>query len=123
MARALALLVVVGVLAGSTLTSGEDDIAIAVTPKLANYPGVASIKVILRRDQRNRWLIYEIDGPGYYRKSAYEVEGAAAPRTHFLRLRNIPEGEFEVRATVVRNDSSLAVARSEIIVVGGPPQQ
>ena len=35
-------------------------------------------------------------------------------------MKELPAGEFDVRATVKRNDSSAAVDRSTLKVIGGP---
>jgi hypothetical protein len=35
-------------------------------------------------------------------------------------VKELPAGEFDVRASVKRNDSSVATDRSSIKVVGGP---
>jgi hypothetical protein len=49
-----------------------------------------------------------------------ELDGAASPRSYFFTVRDLPAGEFEVRATVRRSDNSQVVDRSSIKVVGGP---
>jgi hypothetical protein len=78
------------------------------------------LKVLVARNDSNRGLIWEVDGPNYYRSSEMELDGAASPRSYFFTVRDLPAGEFEVRATVRRSDNSQAVDRSSIRVVGGP---
>jgi hypothetical protein len=48
------------------------------------------------------------------------MDGAAAPRSYFFLMRELPAGEFEIRATVTRNDQTKVMDRSTIRVVGGP---
>jgi hypothetical protein len=108
------------VLAGSTQMSGDQAISLTVRPTVAAYRGNAQIKVLLTRDDKNRTLVWEVDGPNYYRSSSVELRGATAPRSYFFLARDLPSGEFEVRATVRRSDRSTARAVSTLRVVGGP---
>jgi hypothetical protein len=120
MKRGFVLLIAAGMVTGMTIVRTEDVVAIRVRPAVATCGSEAQLKIFVARDEKNRQLVWEIDGPGYYRSSVMELHGASAPRTHFFRLRDLPSGEFEVRATIIRNDRSRAVVRTEIRVVGGP---
>ena len=84
------------------------------------FPGSAQLKVLVTRDEKNRTLVLEVDGPNYYRSSSMELQGASAPRTHLFTMQNLPAGEFELRATVRRNDRSTVWDRSTLKVIGGP---
>ena len=120
MTRILVLATAVGILAGATI-SADEAISIAIRPSVTNYGGSAQLKVLVARDEKNRALTWEIDGPSYYRSSAMDLDGASAPRSYFFVMRNMPGGEFEVRATLRRADNSTVTDRSTIRVVGGPP--
>lgn len=120
MNRYLGVAVVIGVLAGSMQMSADEAISITVRPAVMSYRGSTQLKVLVSRNERNRMLVWEVDGPGFYRSSSIELDGAASPRSYFFMLKDLPGGEFDVRATLRRNDSSTAVDRSAIRVVGGP---
>ncbi len=109
-----------GIFAGSMHLSADEAISITVRPAVASVNGSAQLKVLVARNGLNRALIWEVDGPNYYRSSAMELDGAASPRSYFFIVRDLPAGSFEIRATVRRNDNSEAVDRSLIRVVGGP---
>lgn len=109
-----------GTLAGSMHLSADEAISITVRPTVASVKGSAQLKVLVARNDSNRALIWEVDGPNYYRSSAMELDGAASARSYFFTVRDLPAGSFEIRATVRRNDNSEAVDRSRIRVVGGP---
>jgi hypothetical protein len=109
-----------GVLAGSMQMSADEAISITVRPAVTSYRGSAQLKVLVSRDEKNRVLVWEVDGPNYYRSSSIALAGAASPRSYFFMVKDLPAGEFDVRATVRRNDSSAAMDRSSIKVVGGP---
>src|SRR5687767_6534115 len=114
------VILAVGVLAGSMQMSADEAISITVRPAVTSYRGSAQLKVLVSRDEKNRVLVWEVDGPNYYRSSSIALDGAASPRSYFFMVKDLPGGEFDVRASVKRNDSSVATDRSSIKVVGGP---
>jgi hypothetical protein len=102
--------------------SADEAISITVRPSVASVNGSAQLKVLVARNDANRGLIWEVDGPNYYRSSEMELSGAASPRSYFFTLRDLPAGEFEVRVTVRRTDHSQVVDKRSIRVVGGPAE-
>jgi hypothetical protein len=112
--------VMAAVLAGSMQMSADEAISISVRPSVTSFRGSAQLRVIVARDEKNRSLSWEVDGPGYYRASTIELQGASAPRSYVFVVRELPAGEFEVRATVRRSDRTQMVDRTTIRVVGGP---
>jgi hypothetical protein len=115
---ALAFTVVV---ASSGLPAAEEPISLTVRPAVASTTSATQIKVIVPRSERNRALRWEVDGPGYFRSSTMDLNGAKAPATFVFVVRNLPEGEVEIRAIVRRNDDSEALARRQIVVLGSGP--
>jgi hypothetical protein len=109
-----------GILAGSMQMSADEAISITVRPAVTSFRGNALLRVLVSRNERNRVLFWEVDGPNYYRSSSMTLDGAAAARSYFFMVKDLPAGEFDVRATVKRNDSSAAMDRSTIRVIGGP---
>jgi hypothetical protein len=120
MKRYLGLAIAAGVLTGSMQMSADEAISITVRPAVTSFRGNAQLRVLVSRNEKNRSLIWEVDGPNYYRSSSITLDGAAAARSYFFMVKDLPAGEFDVRATVKRNDSSAAMDRSTIKVIGGP---
>ena len=118
MKRYFGLAVAAGVLAGALHSSADEAISITVRPSVTSFRGSAQLKVLVARDEKNRSLTWEVDGPNYYRSSSMALDGAAAARSYFFIVKDLPGGEFVVRATVTRNDSSSVVDRSTIRVIG-----
>ena len=118
MTRRFRLAVAVGVMAGTVHLSADDAISIVVRPAVAPLNGEARLSVLVARNDMNRALVWEVDGPGYYRSSAIELAGASSPRSYFFTIRNLPAGSFEIRASVRRNDDSVARDWSRIRVIG-----
>ena len=116
------LILLIGCMAGSSQMIAADKlISIAVNPTVTVSRGTAQLRVLVERNDRNRILIWEVDGPNYYRSSQIELEGASAPRSWFFFVRDLPEGDYDIRATVKRADSSESVAISGIKVLPGIP--
>ena len=122
MKRYSGLVLAVGILTGSMHLSADEAISITVRPAVATARGNAQLKVLVARNEMNRALVWEVDGPNYFRSSSMDLEGASAPRSYFFMVKDLPAGEFEVRAIVRRADSSTAMDRSTIRVVGGPEE-
>ncbi len=120
MKRYLGLMITAGILAGSLSANAEKAISITVRPSVATVHGSARLTVLVTRDEKNRALTWEVDGPNYYRSSSIELSGASAPRSYFFTVRDLPAGEFEVRVTIKRNDRTESMDRGRILVVGGP---
>jgi hypothetical protein len=118
MTRRFRLAVAVGVMAGTVHLSADDAISIVVRPAVTPLNGEARLSVLVARNDMNRALVWEVDGPGYYRSSAIELAGASSPRSYFFTIRNLPAGSFEIRASVRRNDDSVARDWSRIRVIG-----
>jgi hypothetical protein len=116
----LGLFVAAGILAGSMQMSADEAVSITVRPAVTSYRGNAQLKVLVSRNEKNRSLVWEVDGPNYYRSSSLDLDGAAAARSYFFMVKDLPAGEFDVRVTVKRSDSSAAVDRSSLRVIGGP---
>jgi hypothetical protein len=114
------VMVAAAVFAGSMQMSADEAISITVRPAVTSSGGNAQLKVLVSRNERNRTLLWEVDGPSYYRSSSTSLDGAASPRSYFFIVRELPAGEYEVRASVKRNDNSVVTDRRSILVVGGP---
>ena len=112
--------VLAAVFAGSMQMNADEAVSITVRPSVASYGGSARLKVLVSRNEKNRVLVWEVDGPNYYRSSTIPLDGAASPRSYFFLVRELPAGEFDVRASVKRNDDSVVTDWRSLKVVGGP---
>jgi hypothetical protein len=118
MRRYFGFAVAAGILAGSLHLNADEAISITVRPSVTSFRGNAQLKVLVSRNEQNRTLVWEVDGPNYYRSSSIPLDGAAAARSYFFVVKDLPGGEFDVRATVKRNDSSAVADRSTLKVIG-----
>jgi hypothetical protein len=121
MKRYARLILLAGYLAASSqMMAATEPISITVRPEIAMANGNARLKVLVERNDLNRRLMWEFDGPNYYRSSTLELEGASAPRIWSFMARNLSEGDYIIRATVWRSDESQSVATTRIRVIGMP---
>jgi hypothetical protein len=105
-------------IAAKPLTADEP-ITVSVYPTVAVARGNAQLRVLVERNHANRSLSWEVDGPSYYRSSTMQLDGTAAPKSWFFFVRDLPEGEYAVRATVTRSNDSQSMAMSKIVVLSG----
>ena len=115
--QAVALIALCGGLGTPVFLAAKDPIAVSVWPANVITGGMARLKVIVERNDLNRAMTWEVDGPGYYRSSTKQLDGADAARNYMSEVRDLPQGEFDVRATVRRADKSESIATCRIIVV------
>jgi hypothetical protein len=111
--------IVFGSLFAAIPLNADEPITVSVWPSIAVARGNAQLKVFVQRNDANRTLSWEVDGPDYYRSSTMQLEGASAPKSWFFFVHDLPEGVFAVRATVRRNNDSESVALTRITVMPG----
>jgi hypothetical protein len=99
-------------------TSQEGDLSVHASPTVMAEPGIVRLLIRLERDETNRALVVEVASQDLFRSSLVSLDGAAAPAVHWLRFGSLPAGEYDVTVTLLRNDESSSIARSEFIVSG-----
>jgi len=114
-----AAIVLAGALGLPASLNATEPITVSVWPAVAIARGAAQLKIVVERNDLNRSLMWEIDGPNYYRSSTEQIDGADSPRNWLFLLKELPAGEFDVRATVKRSNNSQALAQCRIRVVPG----
>jgi hypothetical protein len=111
--------VVFGALSSAVSLNADEPISVSVYPTVSVARGAAQLRILVERNGQNRMLTWVVDGPSYYRSSTAQLDGAEAPRSYFFIVKDLPEGDYEVRATVKRNNNSESFAHSRITVVRG----
>ena len=114
-----ALIVICGALGTSALAVRADPITASVTPAITVSRGSTWLRILVERNDLNRMLTWEVDGPEYYRSSSVELDGAESPRSYQVLVKDLPAGEFVIRAAVIRADKSESVARCRLTVMPG----
>ena len=113
--------VVAAVLAGSMQMSADEAISITVRPAVTSYRGNAQLKVLVSRNEKNRVLVWEVDGPNYYRSSSIALDGAASPRSYFFMVKRAARGRIRgARIGEAERQQRRRRIGGAIMVVGGP---
>jgi len=89
--------VALAVLATNSLGAREG-IQLDVSPRFAYEPSTVNVEVVIEQDAANRAVDVVADSENFYRSSRVELEGANAPRVTTMRFRDLPAGDYDIRA-------------------------
>jgi hypothetical protein len=81
-------------------------------------PATVPVVIAVEPGANNRSLIVEADSDDYYRSSSIELDGDKEKRLHTVELRNLPAGEYVLRAQVKSKSAVLATAVEGLVVTG-----
>ena len=113
-----AVAILVGAVSGGSALSADEPVSVSIYPSVAVARGEAHLRIVVERNDQNRALSWEVDGPGYYRSSTARLEGAESPRSWFFAVKDLAPGNYTVRATLKRSNNSESVASTKMRVIG-----
>ena len=92
--------------------SGQSNerLAIRLTPPVDVAPAVLTVRTTVERSAQNRALEIVVESENYLRSSQFSLDGDRAARTHLLVFRDLPEGRYEITATLSGDHGPLAAA-------------
>ena len=113
-----------GVLVTSSIVLGvasraEEPVKIQVTGRYFAEPATVHITVAVEPNQQNRVLRVEADGDNFFRSADVTLAGENEPRYHTLWFKNLPAGDYVVRATLLSRKTEIAMAETPLIVMSG----
>jgi len=93
----------VGILmAATTLSLGAGEpITMRVSPAVAFAPANLVVRATIESDSQNRAVVVTADSADFYRASEVQLDGEQAPRTNTFEFHSLPQGSYEVRATLI----------------------
>ena len=101
----------------STVNSAER-LTIAVSPTHSFAPTNLTVRVHVTPDTANRALEVAADSGAYYRSSRIQLDGQDASTTIVLEFRNVPGGDYDVRATLIDSaGQGRAYAHQQALVI------
>ena len=118
MRNIVAVAILLGAVSSAAPLNANESITVSVYPAVAVARGEAQLKIFVERNDQNRTLNWEVDGPNYYRSSTAQLDGADAPRSWFFAVKDLQPGSYQVRAVVKRNNDSESVASTQMRVIG-----
>lgn len=81
-------------------------------------PATVQITVAVEPDAQNRSLRIEADGERMFRASQIELTGANDKKMHAVEFKNLPAGNYTLRAEVVGTRDVRGMAQQELVVSG-----
>jgi hypothetical protein len=116
------LLVAVAAGANSTATAAG---VLGITLKGAYFaePATVQLTIAVEPNDANRTLRIEAESERMYRSSEMPLNGANEKRLHQIMFKNLPAGNYELRAEVRSSTAVRGVATRELVVIGIEPPQ
>jgi hypothetical protein len=114
-----ALLAVAG---ATTHGDARDVVEIRLHGRYFIEPATVRILVAVEPDAENRALLIEADGDQMYRSSELTLSGASEKRLHNVEFRNLPAGNYTLRAQVRSSHDIRGSASQDLIVTGSGAQ-
>ena len=81
-------------------------------------PATVRITVAVEPDAQNRSLRIEADGERMFRASQLTLDGASEKKMHAVEFKNLPAGNYTLRAEVLGADDVLGRAEQQMTVSG-----
>ena len=81
-------------------------------------PATVQITVAVEPDQENRVLRVEADGDSMFRATEVTLLGENDKRLHVVEFKNLPAGDYELRAEVLSRTAVRGMATQELVVSG-----
>jgi hypothetical protein len=87
--------------ASMTAASSKQPVLVSVGPAISFEPGNIRITSRVEPAAVNRRLVIEVESDSHYTSSEVQLDGDQAPRSHFMYVKNLPAGEYQVVATLL----------------------
>lgn len=102
----------------ATLRVGAGEpITLKVSPAVSFAPANLVVRATIESDADNRAVEITAESSDFYRSSEIELEGSKAARTTTFEFRSLPEGTYEVRATLIGTGGKRGVVRQQVNVI------
>lgn len=109
----------VWLLAALMATTSSPPLRVIVSPRLALAPSNVTVLVRLEPAPMDRYLGVSVDnGETYTRTSEQTLDGEVSPRLFRFEYRDLPAGEYDVRAVVGTRLATRAEARDRVLLKG-----
>jgi hypothetical protein len=99
--------------------SASEPVTLKVSPATSFAPAFVRVQATIELNASNRAVEIVAQSPDFYRSSTIQLEGDRAARTNMFEFQSLPEGEYDVTATVFGSDGQpRARTHKTVIVVG-----
>ena len=99
--------------------SANEPLTMAVSPVQSFAPTNLTIRVHVEPNAANRAFEVVAESGEYYSSSRIQLDGAGAPRTISLAIRNLSGGDYDVRGALIDSTGhERAAVHKQVIVLG-----
>ena len=102
---------------GNAATRAQESLKIQISGHYFAEPATVDVLVAVEPNKENRMLRIEADGDSFFRSSELELSGDTGQRYHNFMFKNIPAGEYVVRAVLLSSKRELAMAQTNLSVL------
>lgn len=110
------------IVTGSSAPTAQDVVEIRLRGRYFSGPATIRITIAVEPNADNRMLRIEADGDRLYRSSEVVLDGQNGKRLHTVEFKNLPSGNYTIRAAVL-SQAAVRGAAQELLVVGDPTDQ
>ncbi len=112
-------LIVTTAIAAGAASYADEPLKIQLNGRYYAEPATVPIMVVVRPADENRVLRVEADGENFFRSADVTLNGESEPKYHTLWFKNLPAGDYVVRATVLGAKNEVAMAEAPLVVMSG----
>ncbi len=95
------LCLIVGLLVLPMPSFGAGQRLAVEAPTVMLAPGDLLLRTLIEPDPANSAIQITIDSSDFYRRSEIPLQGGAAPRSSAFEYRDLPRGQYEIRAVLL----------------------
>lgn len=104
---------------GAAAVPAKEIVAIRMPGRYYSEPATVRIMIAVEPNSANRRLSVEADGDSFFRSSEYTLDGERGQRLHTVEFKNLPAGQYVVRAEVWSN-ADVRGSAQQVLTVGIP---
>ena len=118
--RTLAWMSLTAAMTAVTLVPGDaaEVVELRLHGRYFAEPATVHVTIAVEPDEQNRVLRIEADSTQMFRASEIELNGAAEKRIHNIQFKNLPAGNYMLRAEVRSASELRGAAQQELTVTG-----
>ena len=115
--KALLVLVACVLVCSASTTSARETVSIRVSPSISMAPATVRVTVVVEPNADNRELVVEADSGDFFTSSTVQLDGSKSARMQAFMLKELPAGEYEIAARVIRRNGDTQKAGSNYMVL------
>ena len=104
---------------GAVNLPANEVVEIRMPGRYYSEPATVRIMIAVEPNSANRRLRVEADGDSFFRSSEVTLEGEKGQRLHTVEFKNLPAGQYVVRAAVLSN-ADVRGSAQQALTVGTP---